>query len=511
MVLIYLLTLFFFNLFLWQSLKGIFYENLGPLNLEIVGDEWSLRFFSLLRLISGSVFCWSYYYIDSEINYRRFLSLVIRFVSSIVLLIFFARLFGALIGWDGLGVTSFLLVIYFKNRKSLGSGIITALTNRLGDGFLLVLLALRLFPGNSSYLTTTLLILTAMTKSAQFPFSSWLPAAIAAPTPVRALVHSSTLVTAGIYLLIRFNNFNTEWLIVLGSVTIVIAGFCACAEIDIKKIVALRTLSQLGVIVVGLSLSLKNLCFFHLITHAIFKALLFICVGVGIHTIFGRQDFRSFSVLNKISSWPTFFLVISNFSLLGFPFLSGFFRKDRILESFYNHSISGFILIIFILGVGLTTRYRIKITNLALFSYNTESPGRLCGGGTNWQVKTPLLILGAFSIFGGFLLSRNYWASTPIIEITDKVIPLIGISAGVLIGFLVSNLKIAFFSSIWNLTPQYQNSSRLSTNIRYSYEIDGGWIELSGGPGYFSILKSISVIMQPILSLSLLLLIPFFF
>lgn len=511
MVLIYLLILFFFNFFLWQGFKGIFFEFIGPINLEIIGDQWSLRFFSLLRLISGSVFCWSYYYIDSEIYYRRFLRLVISFVSSIILLIFFSSLFGALIGWDGLGVTSFLLVIYFKNRKSLGRGIITALTNRLGDGFLLVLLSLRLFPGNSSYLTTLLLILTAITKSAQFPFSSWLPAAIAAPTPVRALVHSSTLVTAGIYLLIRFNNFNTEWLIVLGSVTIVIAGFCACAEIDIKKIVALRTLSQLGVIVVGLSLSLKNLCFFHLITHAIFKALLFICVGVGIHTIFGSQDFRSFSVLSKISVWPTFFLLISNLSLLGFPFLSGFFRKDRILESFYNHNISGFILIIFIIGVGLTTSYRIKITNLALFSYSSESPGRVVGGGTNWQVKTPLIILGVFSIFGGFFLSEYYLISTPIIRFSDKLIPLIAIRSGVFLGFLVSNVKLSFFSSIWNLTPQYQKSSSTSKIMRYPYEIDGGWIELSGGPGYFRIFKSVSGIIQPILSLSLLLLIPFFF
>jgi len=218
-----------------------------------------------------------------------------------VVLIFIGSLFGALVGWDGLGVTSFLLVIYFKNRKSLGRGIITALTNRIGDGFLLVLLGLRLVPSyHTSYIISVLLILTAITKSAQFPFRSWLPAAIAAPTPVRALVHSSTLVTAGIYLLIRFNHFTTEWLIVLGSVTMAIAGFCACAEIDIKKIVALSTLSQLGVIFVGLSLSLKSLCFFHLMTHAMFKALLFICVGVGIHTVYGRQDFRSYSVLSSV-------------------------------------------------------------------------------------------------------------------------------------------------------------------------------------------------------------------
>jgi len=127
-----------------------------------------------------------------------------------VLLIFMSTLFGTLIGWDGLGITSFLLVIYYKNRKSLGRSLITALTNRVGDAFLLVLLGLSLFPSGGPYLGLVLLLLAAMTKRAQYPFSRWLPAAMAAPTPVSALVHSSTLVTAGVYLLLRFNAWGTE-------------------------------------------------------------------------------------------------------------------------------------------------------------------------------------------------------------------------------------------------------------------------------------------------------------
>ena len=225
---------------------------------------------------------------------------------------------------------------------------------------------------------------------------------MAAPTPVRALVHSSTLVTAGIYLLIRFNNFSLEWLIVLGSVTIIIAGICACAEIDIKKIVALRTLSQLGVIAVGLSLMLKRLCFFHLITHAMFKALLFMCVGVGIHTVFGRQDFRSYAVLNSVAIWPSLILTTANLALLGFPFLAGFYRKDRILERFYSMSNRTWALIGFLLGVGLTTAYRVKIMNLAIVSSSRPLPACLNGGGIAWVVKTPLLSLGCFSVLGGY-------------------------------------------------------------------------------------------------------------
>merc|ERR1712198_746003 len=194
---------------------------------------WSLIFFSLLRLISSIVFIWSYYYMDSEEQYTRFILIVILFVTSIVALIFFCRLFGAIVGWDGLGVTSFLLVIYYKNRKSLGSGMITALTNRLGDAFLLVLLGLAFLPLTATYTLLILLLLTAITKRAQYPFRRWLPAAIAAPTPVRALVHSSTLVTAGVYLLLRFNHNGSEWLLAIGSIAMLMAGLSACGEIDI--------------------------------------------------------------------------------------------------------------------------------------------------------------------------------------------------------------------------------------------------------------------------------------
>lgn len=135
---------------------------------------------------------------------------MLAFVGSMVVLVFINTLFGALVGWDGLGITSFLLVIFFKSRKTLGSGMITALTNRIGDAFLLVLLGLSFLPVTATYVVLVLLLLTAITKRAQYPFRSWLPAAMAAPTPVRALVHSSTLVTAGVYLLLRFNHAGTE-------------------------------------------------------------------------------------------------------------------------------------------------------------------------------------------------------------------------------------------------------------------------------------------------------------
>ena len=357
---------------------------MGCLNFSLISDRWSLIFFSLLSLISCMVFIWSYYYIDSEENYARFIMIVVLFVRSIVALIFFSRIFGAMIGWDGLGVTSFLLVIYYKNRKSLGSGIITALTNRLGDCFLLIILGVSLYSSQlpfSCYFLLIFLLLTSMTKRAQIPFSSWLPSAMAAPTPVRALVHSSTLVTAGVYLLIRFNFLRFEWLLPIGRATMLMAGLCACAEIDIKKIVALSTLSQLGVIVVSLSLYQKEFCFFHLITHAMFKALLFMCVGVGIHTVYGSQDFRRFSGTRSRLVWPRRLLMVSNLALLGFPFISGFYSKDLVLESFYSLNNRFIIGLAFLVGVGRTTAYSVKMMNLAVFNKTSEGPSGLSSGG----------------------------------------------------------------------------------------------------------------------------------
>lgn len=347
-----------------------------------------------------------------------------------VLLVFINTLFGALVGWDGLGVTSFLLVIYFKNRKALGRGMITALTNRLGDAFLLVLLGLAFLPHTATYILLVLLLLTAITKRAQYPFSRWLPAAMAAPTPVRALVHSSTLVTAGVYLLLRFNHHGTEWLLALGSITILLAGMCACAEIDIKKIVALSTLSQLGVMVVGLGLALKRLCFFHLMTHALFKALLFLCVGVGIHTVFGSQDFRAHSNVASTLPGPRALLCVANLALLGFPYLAGFYRKDAILEGFYRASQRLAGLLAFLFGVGLTTAYRLKLTSLALLSSLSPSPATLNGGGSPPRVKLPLLALGSAAVLGGYLLAPLLTTDVCTATSEDKILPLLGIALG---------------------------------------------------------------------------------
>lgn len=284
-------------------------------------------------------------------------------------------MFRIFLGWDGLGLISFALVIYFQNYKSYYSGMLTALTNRIGDVFVLGRISLFFRIGgfnyinflynNSLFCVSLFFFIASLTKRAQIPFSSWLPAAIAAPTPVSSLVHSSTLVTAGVYIIIRFNYFLTDFIctliIFLGLLTIFIAGMCGLYEYDLKKIIAFSTLSQLGFIIATISVGLSDLAFFHLIVHASFKALIFICAGVFIHNFFNNQDIRRFGFLNKSYCFSLCIFNFANFSLCGFPFLSGFFSKDLILELVLIENINFFIFFLFILGSFLTVFYTFRI------------------------------------------------------------------------------------------------------------------------------------------------------
>lgn len=211
-----------------------------------------------------------------------------------------------------------------------------------------------------------LLMFAATTKSAQIPFSSWLPAAIAAPTPVSALVHSSTLVTAGVFLLFRFYpslslySMFKPTLLIIATLTTLMAGIRANTECDIKKIIALSTLRQLGVIMVRLGLGMPLLALFHLITHALFKALLFLCAGTLIHLHHHSQDLRFIGNLSRQIPSITSALMVSNLALCGTPFLAGFYSKDAILEAALFYPYSFVVVTLFFFATGLTVSYTIR-------------------------------------------------------------------------------------------------------------------------------------------------------
>jgi len=394
----------------------------GEIVITFILDFMSLMFLGLVRLIAGRVVLYSSSYMSGEVYFSRFQLVLIRFIGSIYLLILRPNTIRLLLGWDGLGVTSYLLVIFYQRPKSYNAGIITALTNRIGDVGLLVIVGISVSMGSWRYIYYSfetrvfrggliiILILSACTKRAQVPFSSWLPAAMAAPTPVSALVHSSTLVTAGVFLLIRFNvllcNLRSRWFLCFGgALTIIIAGLSAINEIDIKKIIALSTLRQLGVIIITLGANIPLLSFFHLLSHAYFKAILFMCAGSIIHRISDYQDIRTMRLAMARSPLTLSVFFTANLRLSGLPFLRGFFSKDLVLEAITMMGPSLIIFFALFLGTLLTVAYSCRVTFLLVkgtlesrsqsFSYDRDI----------WIIRGTIILL-PFRILSGYILNR---------------------------------------------------------------------------------------------------------
>lgn len=259
------------------------------------------------------------------------------------------------------------------------------------------------------------MVLAGLTKSAQVPFSAWLPAAIAAPTPVSALVHSSTLVTAGVYLIIRVSRviYISELLIFLSLLTMILAGLGACFEKDMKRIIALSTLSQLGVIMFILSLGMSELSYFHLLTHALFKSLLFLCAGLYIHGGVDQQDTRGIG--NQLFGLPVVgcYFLTANLSLAGFPFMSGFYSKDLIFEVFEIQGVGLFLYVIVCISMLRTVVYRVRL----LFYQVVGEIGPRGGLIFRDEVKLaiyPMFVLFLMATTGGSFLS---WVIQPILLI----------------------------------------------------------------------------------------------
>ena len=331
-------------------------------------DFYSIFFFFVILLIRRIIYFYSQFYMDYEKYGIAFQILLFFFILSILFLVLSPRLIFLLLGWDGLGITSYFLVVFYSNYRSSVAGIVTFLVNRLGDVFFFC--SIRIFAflldwnfneNKYSYIFLAFfMVLAFITKRAQVPFSSWLPAAIAAPTPVSSLVHSSTLVTAGVYLLIRFSSTISVrwfWLMVVGILTINLAGLIGIFDWDLKKIIAYSTLRQLGFMVASFSCSLVVFTFFHLLTHALFKASLFICAGFVIHSSDNRQDFRNsqrFSFMRPVFS---LMVIICLLCLCGFPFTSGFFSKDLLID---GGLMSYSIWVMYIVGVFFTFFYRLR-------------------------------------------------------------------------------------------------------------------------------------------------------
>lgn len=429
--------------------------------------DWiSLLFISFVLLISSLVILYRKEYMIEDKFINRFILLVLIFVLSIMLLIISPNLVRILLGWDGLGLVSYCLVIYFQNVKSYRAGILTALTNRIGDVALLIAIAWILNYGSWSYIffldfikedfliqiIGIFIVLAALTKRAQIPFSSWLPAAIAAPTPVSALVHSSTLVTAGVYLLIRFNhllidNKLGQFLLLVSGLTIFISGLGANFEFDLKKIIALSTLSQLGLIIMILSMGIYKLAFFHLLTHAIFKALLFICAGSIIHNIINSQDIRIMGGLCIRIPLTSSFFNIANLALCGIPFIAGFYSKDLILELISFSYINYYIFFIYFFSTGLTVSYSFRLVYYSIvgnFNRNSLHPIN----DERWLILNRIVGLVFISIIRGSILRWIMFPTPYLIRLPFylKNLTLLVCILGGIIGYIISDVSLFFFN-----------------------------------------------------------------
>jgi len=422
------------------------------IGFPILIDWVSICVSLIVVLVSASVIIFSSFYMREETYLSRFTWLVILFVVSIIFLIFIPNLVGLIIGWDGLGLVSFVLVIFYQDKKSLGSAIITFLSNRVGDAFFIIAIGVSRFLGSwhfldlgevrLRFLIVGLVILGRITKRAQIPFSAWLPAAMTAPTPVSALVHSSTLVTAGVYVIFRFSeSIVRRWsffLLCVSSITLLIAGLGAGFEVDLKKVIALSTLRQLGIIILILSVGGYFICIFHLVVHAMFKALIFICAGFFIYTSGGIQDSRFLSSLwvkyPFVSSW----IGVSCLSLIGLPFIGGFYSKDLILEMCVVWGIGWFGIIMIIGPTFCTAFYRVRLLS-RLFNRVDVSPCCFFPA-SNWKIFFCTSVLGIGGIFGGVVLQLivPFFNSFIYLGFWMKIFTPVSVFLGVILSFVVN-------------------------------------------------------------------------
>nr|YP_010360980.1 NADH dehydrogenase subunit 5 [Zeugodacus caudatus]UNQ86529.1 NADH dehydrogenase subunit 5 [Zeugodacus caudatus] len=485
-------------------------------------DWMSLLFMSFVLLIASLVIYYSKEYMSGDVNINRFIMLVLMFVLSMMLLIISPNLISILLGWDGLGLVSYCLVIYFQNVKSYNAGMLTALSNRIGDVAFLLAIAWMLNYGSWNYIFYLesmknslemeiiggLIMLAAMTKSAQIPFSSWLPAAMAAPTPVSALVHSSTLVTAGVYLLIRFNillsgSWLGDLLLLLSGLTMFMAGLGANFEFDLKKIIALSTLSQLGLMMSILSMGFYKLAFFHLLTHALFKALLFMCAGAIIHNMNNSQDIRLMGGLGVYMPLTSSCFNVANLALCGMPFLAGFYSKDMILEIVSFSYINMFSFFLYFFSTGLTVCYSFRLVYYSMTGeLNCGSLNMLSDEG--WVMLRGMSGLLVMSIIGGSMLSWLIFPTPYMICLPSylKLLTLFVCIVGGVLGYLISNVSLFYVNkSLNNYLSSYYFGSMwfmpyISTYGIVNYPLilggsvcksfDQGWSEFLGGQNLYN-------------------------